>query len=106
MPPAGPPSARCDPLSVFSAPLLLPVLLLLLLVVLFLFGMLLLSLLLLGASCHVARRASQLSDPDLLTEADKHYFLRRGRDDETEPTNFDYDSALPLALDHDQVGKT
>ena len=48
----------------------------------------------------------QLSDPDLLTEADKHYFLRRGRDDETEPTNFDYDSALPLALDHDQVGKT
>lgn len=52
---------------------------------------------------------TELSDPSLIAEKDKHYFLRRGRIDEPEPTDrndFDYGSYLPIAMSHEQLGET
>ena len=48
---------------------------------------------------------TELSDPDLIQEADKHYFLRAAREDATEPRGFDYDSYLPLTIKYTQLGE-
>jgi hypothetical protein len=48
---------------------------------------------------------TELSDPDIIREADKHYFLRAAREDATEPQDFDYDSYLPLTIEYSMLGQ-
>ena len=55
--------------------------------------------------CVFRAALTELSDPELIKEADKHYFLRAARDDATEPTDFDYDSYLPIDYTHAQLGE-
>ena len=46
---------------------------------------------------------TELSDPEVIKEQDKHYFLRAAREDETEPLDFDYESYLPATITHEQA---